>query len=733
MINSISIKESATFPKEPEVFGPLNKVNFVYGANGSGKTTVSRSLDNIKLNPNCNIDWKRERNILVYNEDFVDKNFSESSELPGIFTLGEESKEKREKINDAKEERDRLEDELDNNRQTLKEKEKKQTKVEIELQEACWNIKRKYDDDFREAFVGYMDSKENFADKCKSEVNNEADLLNFDELKAQGEIVFDKEVAKLNPITKVDVQAITRFEEQEILKTRIIGKGDVNISSLIEKLNNSDWVKEGRKYFKESGDICPFCQQKVRNDLEKQLDEYFDETYDEQINRLEALISDYKNKTKSNLKYLKTYLSDDNELNDLLDETDFELRVKELESVFQKNFDKLKEKIEKPSLSISLSTHTKIINDINDIITKVNHKIQEHNKTVENRESEEVVLKHKIWKYVTAELKNDFKRYKSDIQDLNKAVNGLKGTIKEKSTKIKELEDTISELEASIKSTYPTIRSINNILNAYQFDSFKLSEGEQKGSYKLTRDDGENAIETLSEGERTFVSFLYFYHLLNGSTDDENITADKVAVIDDPISSLDSEILFVVSSLIRELISKIRKEEGLIDQIIILTHNVYFHKEISFNTRRDGKGNKLNDETFWTLRKSNGRSRFEAYDQNPVKTSYQLLWQEIQDPDDLNPVTVRNTLRRILENYFKIMGGLADEDLIESFEGKDKMICKSLLSWLHEGSHYVDDDLYVDMGGETVPKYLGVFEEIFDQMGHHSHFNMMMGNSDNNP
>lgn len=53
---------------------------------------------------------------------------------------------------------------------------------------------------------------------------------------------------------------------------------------------------------------------------------------------------------------------------------------------------------------------------------------------------------------------------------------------------------------------------------------------------------------------------------------------DRVLVIDDPVCSLDSTVLFIVSSLIKEMIKQIKSGVGNIKQLIVLTHNVYFIK-----------------------------------------------------------------------------------------------------------------------------------------------------------
>ncbi len=90
-------------------------------------------------------------------------------------------------------------------------------------------------------------------------------------------------------------------------------------------------------------------------------------------------------------------------------------------------------------------------------------------------------------------------------------------------------------------------------LLSFGFSSFSLAESEKEGFYKIVRPNGEDAKETLSEGEKTFITFLYFYHLLKGSNTESGITENRIVVFDDPVSSLDSDILFIVSSLIKKL------------------------------------------------------------------------------------------------------------------------------------------------------------------------------------
>lgn len=284
----------------------------------------------------------------------------------------------------------------------------------------------------------------------------------------------------------------------------------------------------------------------------------------------------------------------------------------------------------------------------------------------------------------------------------------------------------IIELEKATTSIQPTIDAINAMLKKFGFDGFSLAMTVDNHHYKLIRPDGTEAKDTLSEGERTFITFLYFYHLLKGSNSVNAITGNRVVVFDDPISSLDSYILFIVSSLIRDLFDDVRSSSGYIKQIFVFTHNVYFHKEVSYNKKRSS--NKvLHEETFWIVRKNGLLSKVIKQNSNPIKNSYELLWSEIKDSSISNQTTIQNTMRRILEYYFKILGGIDLHNIYNKFDSEDKMVCKYLLSWLHDGSHSVGDDLYISISYNTVETSFRIFKEIFDKSGHIAHYNMMMG------
>lgn len=236
----------------------------------------------------------------------------------------------------------------------------------------------------------------------------------------------------------------------------------------------------------------------------------------------------------------------------------------------------------------------------------------------------------------------------------------------------------------------------------------------------------------MSEGEVTFITFLYFLQLAKGSVDKDTISEERILIIDDPISSLDSNVLFIVSSLIKRIIKQVRTGNGFINQIILLTHNVYFHKEVSFI---DGRTKECKDTSYWILRKINNLSSVQYFHmRNPIQTSYELLWLELKNIDKNSGVTIQNTMRRIIENYFKILGKYGDDDLIQKFTTHEEQeICRSLICWINDGSHSIADDLFIEAHNDNIARYESVFRDIFKLTGHEEHYKMMMGHLEEIP
>lgn len=740
MIKEIELKKIATYNETGTSLRNLKEINFIYGANGTGKTTVSNFINNpqdIRFQ-HCNIIWKDGHvvDIMVYNKTFKETNFNSSNHIKGVFTLGQATDEDIKLINQKKEQLEVIKQQGLGFRKKLDDLEGTPTNLgkiqdlENDFQEQCWTkLYKEYKDIFNEAFTGSKGSKTTFKDKIvKESLNNISSLLTIEELKKKSETIFGEIPQPLDFISQIVFEELNSVENKDIWSKKIIGKSDIDIAKLIQNLNINDWVSQGKDYIQDNN-ICPFCQQEtITDDFKKQIEKYFDTTYIDSINKLKQYKQDYELKSANLIEQL-TFIEQEEKQNknSKLDIEKFSIYIKTLFSQLNLNKETLQSKIKEPSRILELTSTQEQFQNIQSFINNANEEIKKHNLIVQNYEIEKTLLISSIWKFLITLFENEIKNYVKNHQGLEIGIENLTKQHKQKQQEYRGLNQEIKNLEKNVTSVQPTIDEINKLLKYYGFLNFEIvaSQTESK-QYQIKREDGTLAQETLSEGEITFITFLYYYQLTKGAVKEDEVSNNRVLVIDDPISSLDSNVLFVVSTLIKKIIDDVKKRIGNIKQVIILTHNVYFHKEVSFINGRDT--GIRSDTHFWILRKNNKISEFYPHETNPIKTSYELLWQELKDKEKSSNITLQNTMRRIIENYFKILGNFSDEKLIEKFvHYEEQVICSSLISWINDGSHSVSDDLFIEAQDDIIDKYIDVFKNIFIFTNHEGHYKMMMG------
>jgi wobble nucleotide-excising tRNase len=84
-------------------------------------------------------------------------------------------------------------------------------------------------------------------------------------------------------------------------------------------------------------------------------------------------------------------------------------------------------------------------------------------------------------------------------------------------------------------------------------------------------------------------------------------------------------------------------------------------------------------------------------------------------------------MRRILEHYFQLLGGVDKYDLYKDLDWQEKIVCRSLLYFINDGSHSITDDCnFTLLDNDTIDKYLEVFRKIFENQNQIGHYNMMM-------
>lgn len=733
MIESIVIKNVATYDANGIQIENLKKVNFVYGANGSGKTTISNFLHNGQDGKfgSCSKSWKdgQDLAVLVYNKEFRERNFGQGK-LNGVFTLGQATAEEIETIKNKTEQLQVIKTEGSTKKSTLEKQVNTRTELEKEFTENCWKqVFKKYEVDFKEAFTGSMRSGDLFKTRMLQEfLENTSALKSIDELKEKAKTIFGVAPQNMPIISTIAFDRIPEIENSTIWAKVIVGKSNVDIAGLIQRLNINDWVNQGKSYLDDDSQTCPFCQQAtITADFKRQLESFFDNAYTEDIKRVKELKQEYNLLTQNIVHGLNTI--EEHQKNFALTKLDvdkFSSHLKTLTAMVAANNELLNNKVKEPSRCIELTQLKEQLDSIEVLINNANLEIKKHNQIVANFQTEKANLVSSIWRFITEEFKEKIVEFNSKSKGLDTGIEALNKQVGEKRTEYKKLDDEIKSLSKNLTSIQPTINEINGILKAYGFLNFEIVPSQESGFYQIQREDGTLAENTLSEGEITFLTFLYYLQLAKGSISQENVNEERVLVIDDPISSLDSNVLFLVSTLIKNLIKDVKAETGNIRQIILLTHNVYFHKEVSFIDARKTRCNKTN---YWILRKNDKISHSQPYEmENPIQSSYSLLWQELRNETVTSSISVQNIMRRIIENYFNLLGGYGNDYLIQKFEtAEEKDICRSLISWINDGSHSIHDDVYMERQDRTIENYKKVFKDIFVLTKHEGHYNMMMG------
>jgi wobble nucleotide-excising tRNase len=735
VIESIQLAREATYGAEPQRAAGLKRINFFFGSNGTGKTTISRVLRSPDAFPHCSLAWQdgAPLQVLAYNRQFVEENFHQDAkgagQVKGIFTLGEADRAAEARLADCVAARAPKVERLE---QLASEQKANAESTRLLVQKTMAQAYRHgaaRRAGFGEVFRGAK-QKGNFWDQLsKQRKTNSGALAPLPDLERRAETLLKGATERVANVVVPDVTRLRVLEKAEILSTFLVAGGDVPLGALIGRLGHANWVREGKDLLAHTQGACPFCRQDVPDSLAQELAAVFDDVYERGVSDIRDLRSRYQEEAKALGAQLDSV---DLAPGGFADSEAIKTLTARLRAELDVNLDRLGTKEREPNRSVSLVSLEDASDALAGLVADANLAIDRHNALVDDHKAETQRLVRDVWRYVLdVDCKDLLGSYDGEYAALLLQGKTLAEEQEQLAKELKELAGEIRALESKFTSIEPTVESINRYLSRTGFLGFKLAPAADRRHYSLQREDGKPAGDTLSEGEKSFVTFLYFFHLIKGAASEGDTSLPRVVVIDDPVSSLDREILFVVSRLIRELMDdlvpggkKNGQPKGTVRQLIVLTHNVDFHRQVTHHIALWGKEVRAEHVTYWMVRKSDGVSRIEVKDTNPVKSSYQLLWAELVQPD--NALLIRNTLRRILESYFQEWGGVPLRELSERFGEEDRLVCASLVDWVHEGSHWPDEFSAPVADSETVERYLKVFEKIFEERGHRPHYNMMM-------
>ena len=743
----------ATFSNVP--INGLTFVNFFYGNNGAGKSSIAHAIEE-----EDGITWAdgktaADYDVLVYNQDYINRNFINYGDLRGVFIFGEEDIEAKKRIEQLTEERKRKSDER---AAALDEHGKKKAGLDtalVEFQDKCFSSTAEIRKRFDKAMDGKK-QKKGFADAILAETKPTEHSL--PDLERLYDVAFDETARAYTEFKKAAATTYGSLPGKDLLDKVIISSSETPFAKFIKALGAtaSDWVRDGHTHYAgAAGGKCPYCQRKLPATFETDIAACFDAQYQQDIRDLGQFQTTYTRETAEIVRVLTANMADAMPSIDL---KAYQEKLALLESNFEINRQRIAEKVKEPSKTISLEDTDTLLLEIGAMIDEINKLIKANNDVVAEKRSSKNKCKLEIMQHLAFLLADEVKNYQAKIDRLNKELTEITARGQQLRKDLNALSTEISELNKHNANTEAAIDSINKILRDSGFQGFSLhAKDGVENVYEVIREDGSIA-ENLSEGERNFIAFLYFYHQVRGSMTSEELK-EKIVVIDDPVSSMDSTALFLVSAIVREMINVCRNNTeylnpkvpgDYIKQLFILTHNVYFHREVTYQ-----QVGYYNCTSFYMIRKNDNISTIkhctrqsketpsEDENYNPVQNSYAALWDELRDLQSTIPAL--NVMRRILEYYFLQLCGYEGSDLrelvleneenrkkfIKQVEGQkpdmtDYQLASSLLAYINNPNGISDGLNYVE-DCDDVDSYKRVFKMIFEVLQQSQHYQMMTG------
>lgn len=721
MITKINLNNVASY-KSLTALETDKKVNLIYGLNGTGKSTLSNYLHNQtdEKYKSCSVEGlDQNHEMLVYNQTFIQENFFEAENLKGIFTLSKDNKEAETKISNAQKEIKKLESE---NEAKAKELETEKTSINQKQEtakNAVWKIKTDYSGGDRVlefCLDGYKGSKDNLFNHIVGLVKPTAKpTKSIDDLKNDLQSISGDNAQKYSVLSDITF-ASQSVETETLFNKQIVGNENSTVSQLIKELGNSDWVKEGLQYLPEEeiqeNTTCPFCQEKtISNSLMESIKNYFDASYEADINSLKSFLDLYtqafqsipnKSIFEANPKF-ETY------------KKDFEIKYSAFTKVVEDNKKLIEDKIKMPSVSVTLKSNIKALEEINEVIQKINVLVTEHNKNIDQKETVKTNIKKTFWEIMRWEYDQTISSIRADKTTSKSKTDALEVILKDNSTKITAQKVIIAEQQKLTVNIEEAITNINNVLIDLGITDFKIQKYSEN-FYKIVRGENqEKVFRSLSEGEKMIISFLYFIELCRGKKEATETGKKKIIVIDDPISSLSHIYVFNVGRLIHNEFLRSDKYE----QVFLLTHSLYFFYEMTDTNKERRK----EQQKLFRLRKNTTGSEILEMSYEEIQNDYHSYWFVVKD-DKQPAALIANCMRNIIEYFFNFVEKRDLNNVFQKQEMQDNRF-QAFNRYVNRESHSLGQNIF-DIKEFNYQDFKAAFAELFKVTGYENHYKKMI-------
>lgn len=448
-----------------------------------------------------------------------------------------------------------------------------------------------------------------------------------------------------------------------------------------ELLNDSVlqlWVKQGIAHHRDKRATCAFCCQRLPDDIWQTLDEHFSKESGDLEAALDGVIASVKREIAAVAGFVTLrrdqFYVEERDAFDAGSKALAEalgLYKKDLESL-TKLLETRKSNLFQPVALVPLLLDPKKVQKQVDALNALIARNNGKTKTLEKDKNaaRDALRLADVFAFANAV---SYDSEMARLATLRTGANNAVAAYTDAENKIRDIEAEVQTLRAKQKDERKGADRVNALLNNFfGHDGIKLEarDGDDKATVKfeITRDG--KAAYNLSEGECSLIAFCYFIAKLD---DPESKGKELIIYIDDPISSLDSNHIFFMFSLIESLIAKpIKNTDGSntyrYKQLFISTHNLDFLKylkRLSIPKKKipagEGKTKSVEDHEHFMIERNGAASQIllmPSYLKDYI-TEFHYLFHQIYKCKDQATAQVNhepffgfgNNLRKFLEAF----------------------------------------------------------------------------------
>jgi len=420
----------------------------------------------------------------------------------------------------------------------------------------------------------------------------ESYIFNKNQVEEKKKLLSEKSQPSIEKVAETKPNFEKCYPQAKELLSRQI-KPNKPITDLINDSLLQEWVRQGIDKHKGKREKCGFCGGVLPPDLWEKLDAHFSKESEDLRKEIETQIQSLE-KAKQNLYDFLKLKKDSFYSSFYLKFDELFKSWTDLTKDYSSNLDKLTKELKSREQDIFKARTLTEINDVSEnllaLIKEFNLLIDENNLKTNTLAKDQQKNRYDLRLSEVAQFVKDidFKKKREEIEKLEKETVTLEQEKNSKQSEINILNENKRALEAEAKDESKGAELVNQHLsNFFGHDELKLvAEGETPNmKFKITRENID--ANNLSEGECSLISFCYFIARMEDEMKDEFNNSKLIIYIDDPVSSLDSNHIFFMFSMIESVIAKPKKYR----QLFISTHNLDFLKYLKRLTTPGGKEN----------------------------------------------------------------------------------------------------------------------------------------------